>query len=550
MKKTVLIFFLLLLFSIPSIKSLLSPGGYTSHDLTHHVIRQVDMDRLLSEGQFPPRWSGELNQGYGYPLFLFNYPTPQILGVVFHRIGFNFVESVKAVLLFSMVMSVIGMYLFLDSLFPKQKLASFLGAMFYLYAPVRFLNVYVSAAVGNALAMGIVPFIFWAIVKISQGKRWAAPVGSLLITLLITSHNVTALIFSPLLLAFSLFQINKSVKKLILFKNLALMSILGLGLAAFFWIPSIIEKKYIIYDQVAGTNWTNQFPTLWQLVRSPWGYGLSHPENPEPGDMSYQLGLAHLMAAIVLLVSVVIWRKKKKLITQGIFWLAVFSVSLFLILKISSPLWASLPFLYLVQFPLRFSAVAIFAAAVAAALLVMFLPLKKFVFILLLGLVLYANRNHLNVNQKFDPGDPYYMALKTTTTSFNEHLPIWAYAPNTPAPGKLSIIEGEGEITIKEAKSAEVSAEIDLTSPSKIIFNQFYFPGWELKINGDPIQFSYTEENENRGLPIFNLTKGGFSFEAKFTNTIDRKIADTISVISLVALGFLLILPRKKQIRR
>ncbi|MBI2334647.1 hypothetical protein HYU96_02500 [Candidatus Daviesbacteria bacterium] len=150
---SVLVYLLLLLLTFPAVRALFAPGGFTSHDLTHHVIRQISMDKLLSEGQFPPRWSGELNNGYGYPVFLFNYPLPAMVGEVFHKLGLGYVDSVKAVLLSSMLISVIGMYLFLYALL-GSKLAAFLGAMFYLYAPLRFLNVYVSAAVGSALALG------------------------------------------------------------------------------------------------------------------------------------------------------------------------------------------------------------------------------------------------------------------------------------------------------------------------------------------------------------------------------------------------------------
>ena len=106
MKRELLIVALLLLLSFPAIKALLQPGGFTSHDLTHHVIRQISMDKLLSEGQFPPRWSGDLNNGFGYPVFLFNYPLPAIIGEIFHKAGLNFVYSVKAVLLLSMILSV------------------------------------------------------------------------------------------------------------------------------------------------------------------------------------------------------------------------------------------------------------------------------------------------------------------------------------------------------------------------------------------------------------------------------------------------------------
>src|SRR5258708_5777407 len=128
------------------------------------------MHKLLSEGQFPPRWSADLNNGYGYPVFLFNYPLPAILGEVFHKLGLNFLYSVKAILLTSMILSVLGMYLFLRE-YLNFKLASFLGAIFYLYAPHRFLTVYVSAAVGSALGDAIVPFVFWSLIKIRKSDK-------------------------------------------------------------------------------------------------------------------------------------------------------------------------------------------------------------------------------------------------------------------------------------------------------------------------------------------------------------------------------------------
>jgi hypothetical protein len=260
----------------------------------------------------------------------------------------------------------------------------------------------------------------------------------------------------------------------------------------------------------------------------------------EPGAMSFQIGLAHIFVAFALLVTVIIFRKKKELTTWGLFCLATFFVSIFLILKVSAPLWPNTPLIYLVQFPSRFLAVTVFAASIGSALLIIYLPFKKILFVLLLGLVLYANRNHLNVNEKFDPGDAYYLALKTTTTSFNEYMPIWAYLPQNPSPGKLVFLEGAGQINIWENKSAKVRAEINATKDSKLRFNQFYFPGWVFKVDGKPIQISYTEGGENKGLPVFSLTKGEYSFEAEFTNTPDGKNANLISLISLGVWGFLL----------
>lgn len=547
MKKTLIIFALLLLFSFPAVKSLIPKGGYTSHDLTHHVERQIDINKLLSEGQFPPRWSGDLNNGYGYPLFIFIYPTPSLFGEIFLKLGFDYVESVKAVLMFSMLISVIGMYLFLDALFPKNRLAAFLGAMFYLYAPVRFLDVYVSAALGNALALGFLPFIFWAIVKTVNGKRWSIPVGGLFLALLITSHNVTALMFSPVILAFSLIFVYKSTDRLALLKKLALMALLGLGISAFFWIPAIYEKQFIVYDKALGNFYQNQFPSLSQIIRSPWGYGLSHPMSPEPGDLSYQIGLAHIFVAMAAVITTFVYRKKKEFLVWGVFSIVVFFVGAFLMLKVSSFLWEHLPLLYLVQFPARFMALSVFAASIVAALLVKYLPFKKLVFILLLGLVLYANRNHLNVNEKFAPSMSYYLNRHDTTTSANEHLPKWAYVPQEESPGKLIVLSGKADIKITENKSAKVTATIDVKKDSTLRFNQFYFPGWVLKDNGIPIQFSYNGDGDNQGLPVFALPKGIHNFEADFTKTTDRQIADLISVLSLVSLGIFILLHFRKS---
>lgn len=522
MKRNFLVIILLLLFTIPAVKSLFIPGGFTAHDLTHHVVRQISMDKLLSEGQFPPRWSGELAYGYGYPVFLFNYPLPAMIGEVFHKAGFNFVDSVKGVLFLSLILSVLGMYLFLNSLL-GSKLAAFLGAVFYLYAPIRFIYIYVSGSVGAALALGILPFVFWSLVEIKNGKKWASLIGSLSFALLILSHNVTTLIFTPVLLIFG-------------WKRWR-MFLLGLGLSAWFWLPAILEKQYIIFDEVFKDFYKDQFINFWQLIRSPWGYGLSHPQNPEPGDMSYQLGLIHFLVVGLLSFCLLFFKKIRVL---GGFVLFFFWGSVFLILKISMPLWENLPLLALVQFPLRFSSVAIFSASIAAALLVKYLPQRKILFVGLLILVIYANRNHWRINEVFNPGEDYYLNLKTTTTSFNEHLPKWVTKMRTDVTlSQFSFISGVGDINVSENKSARVLAQFDSTASAKLQFNQYYFPGWQIKIDGKKIEFDYLNR-ENNGLPTFNIDLGSHQILAEFKNTPIRNLADFISLISVILwIGFL-----------
>jgi len=97
-------------------------------------------------------------------------------------------------------------------------------------------------------------------------------------------------------------------------------------------------------------------------------------------------------------------------------------------------------------------------------------------------------------------------------------------------------LEGKGEINILENKSARVVANVILEENSTLRFNQFYFPGWELSDNGKDIDYSYKESGQSKGLPVFNLLTGQHTFEASFKETTDRKIADTISILSAFAL--------------
>lgn len=531
MKKELTVVLLLLLLSLPAVRYLLLPGGFTSHDLAHHVVRQISMDKLLSEGQFPPRWSGQLNNGYGYPVFLFNYPLPALFGEIFHKLGFNFLYSVKAVLFTSMILAVLGMYLFLRSYLSLQ-IAAFLGAMFYLYAPARFLNVYVSAALGSALAAALVPFVFLSMVQIKKTRKllWIL-LGSLFFALLILSHNVTTLIFLPLLLGFAAVLILESKERFRIFRDFGVMFLLGIALSAWFWLPAVFEKKFIIFDEIFGDFYKTQFISLQQMLRSPWGFGLSHPGSPEPGDMSYQIGLVHILAMVFLSAAVILFKKIRRI---GLFFLLFFIMSLLLIHKISKPFWDLVGVMALIQFPLRFSAVSVFTASFGAALLIKYLPYRKILFAAFLILVVYANRNHWRINEVFDPGESYYLSLQTTTASFNEHLPKWGRNMERGPAAKLEFVNGAGAINQLEDKSVLFRAFVETASGAKLRFNQFYFPGWEINVDDKPIHFNYLVDGESYGLPVFDIDKGRHIIQAEFKNTPVRDIGDGISIITVI----------------
>ena len=527
MTRHLIAIFLLTILAFPTVKDLFQPGAYTSHDLTHHIVRAIHMDKLLGQGQFPPRWTDELNYGYGYPLFIFMYPLPPIMAVGIHRLGFDYIWSGKLVLALSMVLSAVFAYIFFAYLWRNRR-AGFVSALFYLYAPIRFLNVYVSATFGNAVAFMFVPLSFYALVKAKRGEatKISTLVGALSLAGLMLSHNIMALMFLPIIGLFGLLLLINARHKLLVASHYALIAILGLGLSAWFWLPATLEKRLLRYDTTLVGFYQTHFPTLSQLIHSPWGYGFSHP-GTELDAMSFQIGLAHLL--VVALSLAILFLKRK----TNWFFLGLFFISVFFMLQISDPLWKTIPFLPYLQMPWRLLAVTVFAASALAGYVVINLPAPTLSALLLSLAVIVANRNHWRINQVFDPGEDYYLAINNTTTMASEHLPQGAdkFDDFPPPSAKLEFLTGQGKISYPINTAIAVKANIAADTTNQMRFNQIYFSGWHYWLDDQPLGVDF---KPNRPLPQFSVSPGTHIFSAQLTRTPVRQLADIISLVALI----------------
>ncbi len=114
MKKILLPAILILFFSFLVALPYFHPGFFPTHDGGWAVVRLADMIRGLKDGQFPVRYSGFLNHGYGYALFNFDYPFPYYLGAVIQFVShLGIVNSIKALFVLSVPLSGIAMFLLL-----------------------------------------------------------------------------------------------------------------------------------------------------------------------------------------------------------------------------------------------------------------------------------------------------------------------------------------------------------------------------------------------------------------------------------------------------
>lgn len=196
MKKKSFLLPLLILISLFPLKDLLFPGAYQSHDIIEHVARLASFYESLSQNNPIPRWGGNLNYTYGHPVIMFLYPLTNYLGSFLHFLGFNIINSIKILFGLSYIASGVFMYLWIKRLWGQK--VGFVAAIFYLFAPYRFVDLYVHAALGEHLAFVFIPLACWMLTELikTQKKKYLV-LSSASIALLILSHNAISLMFIP-----------------------------------------------------------------------------------------------------------------------------------------------------------------------------------------------------------------------------------------------------------------------------------------------------------------------------------------------------------------
>ena len=238
MKHKSKLFFLIFLaaLTIPSILGLIHAGFPLTDDGNWMVIRFSAFYEALRSGQFPVRFLMRLNNGYGYPVADFLYPLFMYIGVPIHILGFNFVNTIKTILILSVISSSFFSFLWLRKIF--DNLSSLIGAVFYILFPYFLFDIYTRGSVGEVLALSVLPFVLWQI------ERKSLLLTSIGISALIVAHNTLAFLFIPFIVIY-IFIRNKKITKL----NL-LTFLFGLGMTSFFWLPAIYDCTILYFQKL------------------------------------------------------------------------------------------------------------------------------------------------------------------------------------------------------------------------------------------------------------------------------------------------------------
>ncbi|EKD86929.1 MAG: hypothetical protein ACD_37C00098G0002 [uncultured bacterium] len=501
-KKNLIFIAFLFILLLPSVFSILIPGYFESDDGEWMVIRFSAFYQALSDGQFPVRFLGRLNFGYGYPVANFLYPGFMYLATPLQVLGFGFVNSVKVIMLASFLGGGFFTYLWLSKIFDRT--SALVGATVYTYAPYHLFDLYKRGSVGEVLSMGVLPFILWQIER--NSIFWTAT-G---IFLLILSHNTLAVLFLLFISGYISFNVYISKTRKQLISRYILVVLLGLGMASFFWIPAFYDLKYTVFSNTQISDWTNYFADI-DLIGLP--------------------TLAVFALIVILIISKKIKIKKHRL---TILFLAVGLFSVFLSTSASTLLWNFIPSSF-VQFPFRFLSLLVPSVAFLAACAVSVINGKNKIIlaIALFILVFVSSFSFLNPEVKSNKTESFYSTNEATTTVRDEYMPEWVKEkPNYRFGKKVEILIG-GEVSNLSYNSERIYFETSGDTDKMARINTIYYPGWQAEVNNNKVQISY---DNPQGVMEINLPKGENKVELVFKETPVRLFANILSLVSFILL--------------
>jgi hypothetical protein len=443
-----------------------------------------------------------------------------------------------------------------------------LASVVYTYLPYHLLNIYVRAALAEFMAMGLLPWIALAFRRLVRRPSWWAAAGAAgSYGALLWTHNITALLFSPLLGALILFElygvsrerggIRRSFGRALLLRGVVTGAsiVLGVALGTAIWLPGLAEQSAIRIQQWAMQTYqyTDHFVYPSQLLSPFWGFGYSVPG---PGDgMSFQLGLMALLLAGI-------GAKGATGATtpyMGRAWVGFYGVALVVLVALMLPwtrgIWDVVPLATLVQFPWRLLAVAALPLALLAGRAALVVPggaglapaLALAVLLVVASSVKYAQPELTPPNPRdetqqtwrdYERAHPDMVAMVAQTEEQPASSPMLATLEANETPQRFESLSPGVTVTQLHEGGGSASARVEAAAPARIRYLTYGYPGWQATLDGEPLAI---EQDEGAlGLMEVEVPAGTHVLAFRFGDPPLRRLANGVSLASLLAITALI----------
>lgn len=519
---------------------LLNSGWIDSHEEATYLYRLSEFDSNIRAGILYPRWAPNFAGGYGYPFFNFYAPLVFYIGEVLLLIGFNLLAAIKGVVVIGTILASVSMY-FLSKEF-WGRVGGVFSAVVYGFAPYHLLDLYVRGDISEYFALGIFPLIFlFYYLYAASGKSLYLLLGSLFYALLILTHTVAALIFSPFIIIFTFWALFSNRRRISAFTWAIISYLLAYLLSAIYWLPALLEKKYVHIERLITDyfDYHNHFISWLQWIVPSWGFGISKVGTDD--TISFQLGLLLIAVLITSIIYVAVKRKKANQSVVLILMLSLFS--LFMTLEISAIIWENIGLISFVQFPWRFLMIAVFLLSFLAGFTMKLIAkvIDKYMgVVLVIGMIIavmlsysyITAKDYISFNQA-NFSEESIIATNYTYDDLKEYLPKEVpEVKEFPRQDLVTVTEGDGEISNAMYYGSTIKFDINNNSEVAVSLAHFHFRGRKAYLDGEEVKISV----EKDGTMMLNLPEGNYQVYVPLVDTLSRFAGKILTLFGFIVL--------------
>lgn len=478
-----------------------------THDGEYHIIRIVEFSHMLGAGNLIPRWAPTLNSGYGVPVFQFNYPFSNYIGSFLRLFTRDAVYSFQVAMGLGYIVIAVSIYLWLSSLFGVYP--ALIGAVVGAFAPYVFVDMYVRGSIGEIWALGFL-FLSLFFVERKRDLLFAFAYAGLIL-----SHNILGMVFTPFLILYVLLRGKKFLWSMVW----------GAGLSAFFWLPALVEQKYVI--GLNTVNFREHFVEAYEFLIPSWGSEFSGAGS-FGNKISFQLGLSPILSffGAALMYRRISDKKKKHLF---VLFMGIAVVSILFMIRLSLPLWEFLTPLQYIQYPWRLLSFVIPIASFTAAFWIQALK-GRWIGLAIAFLAIFLAFSYARP-ATYEPRDEaYYLSRKNFTdgtssmgNSFSTRWMTWQ--PNRPDK-RMEVVSGEGSVIMKRDEASTFEGEAHMITDALVRVHIAYYPGWHVVIDDK----SFPVQPDMGGMITVPIAKGKHHITVNFGETPLRLAADLLSL--------------------
>ncbi len=557
------------------------PGIPHTADGYVHILRTLEVGQLLREGVLYPRWAPHFYLGYGYPFFNFYAAGSHWLAAVAALAGLGVLRGVAALQVVALLLYPTGAYLAARALYPVDadgraaRPAALVSAALYLYAPLRFRELFVQGNLAQLLALALLPWCAWLLMEaVRRGDLRRSAAAGVALAGLVYAHHPSAFLGFPFLAvyAFAVALIARRERGASTGRRLAAAAAaftLGVLLSAPFWLPSVVELRDVNITAME-TGMFNARLNLLPLAEllSPARVLDDAALNPAQPN---SLGIAQIFMALGGLAVALKWAlaparrqeagdaKAKASWTQRqagwtlLVIASLLALSLVLMLAQAAPVWERLPLARFIAFPWRLLGPALLWSALLGGAALYLVPprLRTAVLPALLILIPFSVAPYLFPRPFAAITEPtladiarYELAGGArATASANEYLPRWVVDPNPPADLAEAMRDGQtidpldraalppGSTAVRAAGGPLAdSYRLDLPVATTVRIRRFYFPGWRAWVDGRPATVTPSSPH---GLIEVEVPAGTHEFGVRFGATPSRVSGDVLALAGL-----------------